>query len=227
MSLLEGITGPAALRRLPADQLPALAQEIRTFLVESISRTGGHLGPNLGVVELTIALHRVFDSPRDAIVFDTGHQSYVHKLLTGRHDFSGLRTPRRHVGLPEPGRVRARRRRELARVVVAVVGRRHRQGPRAAGRDRPAHRGRHRRRRAHRRDGLGGAEQHRHRARPAAGRSSSTTTSAPTRRPSAAWPTTSRPCAPPAATSASSTGARARCSAAARPGGSRSRRCTA
>ncbi len=100
MSLLEGITGPAALRRLPADQLPALAQEIRTFLIESISRTGGHLGPNLGVVELTMALHRVFESPRDAIVFDTGHQSYVHKLLTGRHDFSGLRTRGGMSGYP-------------------------------------------------------------------------------------------------------------------------------
>jgi 1-deoxy-D-xylulose-5-phosphate synthase len=68
-----------------------LAQEIRDFLVTSVSRTGGHLGPNLGVVELSIALHRVFDSPQDTIVFDTGHQSYVHKLITGRHDFGRLR----------------------------------------------------------------------------------------------------------------------------------------
>ena len=88
MALLETITSPAALKALPATQLPALAEEIRTFLVTEVSKTGGHLGPNLGVVELTIALHRVFDSPRDTIVFDTGHQSYVHKLLTGRHDFS-------------------------------------------------------------------------------------------------------------------------------------------
>lgn len=91
MGLLETINGPADLKALKPAQLPGLAQEIRDFLVESVSKTGGHLGPNLGVVELTIALHRVFDSPRDAIVFDTGHQSYVHKLLTGRHDFSKLK----------------------------------------------------------------------------------------------------------------------------------------
>lgn len=91
MALLETITSPAALKALPADQLPTLAEEIRTFLVTEVSKTGGHLGPNLGVVELTIALHRVFDSPKDTLVFDTGHQSYVHKLLTGRHDFSRLK----------------------------------------------------------------------------------------------------------------------------------------
>lgn len=91
MGLLETINGPADLKALTPAQLTRLAQEIRDFLVESVSKTGGHLGPNLGVVELTIALHRVFDSPRDAIVFDTGHQSYVHKLLTGRHDFSKLK----------------------------------------------------------------------------------------------------------------------------------------
>lgn len=84
MSLLERISDPAALRRLTRAQLDELAAEIRAFLVSSVSRTGGHLGPNLGVVELTIALHRVFDSPRDPIIFDTGHQSYVHKILTGR-----------------------------------------------------------------------------------------------------------------------------------------------
>ena len=80
MSVLDTIDGPGDLRRLAPEQLPALAQEIRAFLVESVSRTGGHLGPNLGVVELTIALHRVFDSPRDTVILDTGHQSYVHKL---------------------------------------------------------------------------------------------------------------------------------------------------
>jgi 1-deoxy-D-xylulose-5-phosphate synthase len=89
--VLDSIHGPDDLKALSAEQLPALAEEIRTFLVDSVSKTGGHLGPNLGVVELTIALHRVFDSPRDTIVFDTGHQSYVHKLLTGRHDFSKLK----------------------------------------------------------------------------------------------------------------------------------------
>ncbi|UIJ33660.1 1-deoxy-D-xylulose-5-phosphate synthase [Allobranchiibius sp. GilTou73] len=91
MGLLDGINEPGDVRAIPAEQLDALAAEIRTFLVESVSKTGGHLGPNLGVVELTIALHRVFDSPRDTLVFDTGHQSYVHKLLTGRHDFSALK----------------------------------------------------------------------------------------------------------------------------------------
>jgi 1-deoxy-D-xylulose-5-phosphate synthase len=86
MSLLRGIQGPDDLKALDAERLPDLAGEIRRFLVQCVSRTGGHLGPNLGVVELTIALHRVFDSPRDTLVWDTGHQAYVHKLLTGRHD---------------------------------------------------------------------------------------------------------------------------------------------
>ncbi len=92
VKLLGSINGPKDLKALPAAQMPLLAKEIREFLIGSVSRTGGHLGPNLGVVELTIALHRVFDSPLDAIVFDTGHQSYVHKLLTGRRDqFTNLR----------------------------------------------------------------------------------------------------------------------------------------
>ena len=91
MTLLDSIDGPDDVKALDPSQLDELAQEIRDFLVTSVSRTGGHLGPNLGVVELSIALHRVFDSPRDTIVFDTGHQSYVHKLLTGRHDFERLR----------------------------------------------------------------------------------------------------------------------------------------
>ncbi|MEV7602354.1 1-deoxy-D-xylulose-5-phosphate synthase [Kitasatospora sp. NPDC089797] len=91
MALLTRIRGPRDLDRLTPGQLAALAQEIRTFLVTEVAKTGGHLGPNLGVVELTIAMHRVFDSPRDRILFDTGHQSYVHKLLTGRQDFSRLK----------------------------------------------------------------------------------------------------------------------------------------
>jgi 1-deoxy-D-xylulose-5-phosphate synthase len=82
--LLQGVHGPADLRRVPVDQLPALATEIRDFLVDRVSRSAGHLGPNLGAVELTIALHRVFDSPNDRLLFDTGHQAYVHKILTGR-----------------------------------------------------------------------------------------------------------------------------------------------
>jgi 1-deoxy-D-xylulose-5-phosphate synthase len=89
--LLETIRDPRDLSRLDRAQLRDLASEIRSFLISAVSRTGGHLGPNLGVVELTLAVHRVFDSPRDTVVFDTGHQAYVHKLLTGRQDFSGLR----------------------------------------------------------------------------------------------------------------------------------------
>ncbi|BAJ31278.1 putative 1-deoxy-D-xylulose-5-phosphate synthase [Kitasatospora setae KM-6054] len=91
VALLTRIRGPRDLDRLTPAQLAELAEEIRGFLVEEVSKTGGHLGPNLGVVELTLALHRVFDSPRDRILFDTGHQSYVHKLLTGRQDFSRLK----------------------------------------------------------------------------------------------------------------------------------------
>ena len=92
MSLLEQISGPRDLRGLDDQQLSDLAAEIRAFLVAKVSRTGGHLGPNLGVVELTMAVHRVFDSPHDRIVFDTGHQAYVHKILTGRADrFDSLR----------------------------------------------------------------------------------------------------------------------------------------
>jgi 1-deoxy-D-xylulose-5-phosphate synthase len=92
VSLLESIHGPQDLRRLQPSALPQLSAEIRDFLVEKVSRTGGHLGPNLGAVELTIALHRVFDSPRDRILWDTGHQAYVHKILTGRQDgFDRLR----------------------------------------------------------------------------------------------------------------------------------------
>ncbi|MFZ9248625.1 MAG: 1-deoxy-D-xylulose-5-phosphate synthase [Candidatus Nanopelagicales bacterium] len=92
MGLLNSINSPHDLKKLTSAQLPALAREIREFLISKVSKTGGHLGPNLGVVELTIALHRVFDSPKDAIIWDTGHQSYVHKMFTGRLDkFSDLR----------------------------------------------------------------------------------------------------------------------------------------
>ena len=84
MTYLEHINGPQDLKGLTQEQLAILASEIRDVLVESVTRTSGHLGPNLGVVELTLAMHRVFDSPKDKLIFDTGHQSYVHKLLTGR-----------------------------------------------------------------------------------------------------------------------------------------------
>src|ERR1700719_4831854 len=83
---------PADLRSLSDAELRALAEEIRQFLVATVSKTGGHLGPNLGVVELTLALHRVFESPKDILLWDTGHQAYVHKLLTGRrYGFKNLR----------------------------------------------------------------------------------------------------------------------------------------
>jgi 1-deoxy-D-xylulose-5-phosphate synthase len=92
MTVLRGIRSPRDVRALPADQLPGLAAEIRAELIDKVTRTGGHLGPNLGVVELTIALHRVFDSPQDVLVWDTGHQAYVHKMLTGRlDDFESLK----------------------------------------------------------------------------------------------------------------------------------------
>jgi 1-deoxy-D-xylulose-5-phosphate synthase len=90
--VLDSIHGPRDLRRLDGAQLAVLAEEIRDFLITSVSRTGGHLGPNLGAVELTLALHRVFDSPHDRILWDTGHQAYVHKIVTGRAPgFAGLR----------------------------------------------------------------------------------------------------------------------------------------
>src|SRR5437588_1479678 len=92
MGLLAEINSPTDLKRLDQQQLTQLASEVRAFLVEQIAKTGGHLSPNLGVVELTFALHRVFDSPKDAIVWDTGHQAYVHKMVTGRTgEFSTLR----------------------------------------------------------------------------------------------------------------------------------------
>jgi 1-deoxy-D-xylulose-5-phosphate synthase len=91
VGLLEQVHSPADLRRLSPQETAALAAEIRAFLVANVTRTGGHLGPNLGAVELTLGLHRVFSSPRDVLLWDTGHQAYVHKLVTGRHDFTGLR----------------------------------------------------------------------------------------------------------------------------------------
>jgi 1-deoxy-D-xylulose-5-phosphate synthase len=98
--LLDTIKGPQDVQRLGRDEVAGLAAEIRALLIDAVSRTGGHLGPNLGVVELTIAIHRVFDSPHDTVVFDTGHQAYVHKLLTGRHDFSRLRSAGGLSGYP-------------------------------------------------------------------------------------------------------------------------------
>ncbi|MSZ85975.1 MAG: 1-deoxy-D-xylulose-5-phosphate synthase, partial [Actinobacteria bacterium] len=84
--MINEISSPGDLAKYTPEELISLASQIRKFLIEKVSKTGGHLGPNLGVVELTIALHRTFKSPKDVIVFDTGHQTYVHKILTGRAD---------------------------------------------------------------------------------------------------------------------------------------------
>ena len=86
MAILEKINSPRDLKQLKTEELTVLAAEIRRFLIDSISETGGHLASNLGIVELTLAIHKVFDSPNDSIVWDVGHQSYVHKILTGRKD---------------------------------------------------------------------------------------------------------------------------------------------
>src|ERR1035437_4790358 len=99
--ILPAIKAPEDLRVLSTEQLNVLAVEIREFLIEKVSRSGGHLGPNLGVVELTIAMHRIFDSPKDVILFDTGHQAYVHKILTGRQaGFDNLRKRGGLAGYP-------------------------------------------------------------------------------------------------------------------------------
>lgn len=95
--MLEKIQKPNDIKKIPADQLPALAEEIRKFIIESLSKTGGHLASNLGVVELTIAMHRVFNLPKDKLIWDVGHQSYTHKILTGRKD--GFETLRREGGI--------------------------------------------------------------------------------------------------------------------------------
>ena len=93
-TLLESIHSPADVKSLSTQQMANLAEEIRAFLIQTLSKTGGHLGPNLGVVELTLALHAVFDSPDDKILFDVSHQAYVHKIVTGRLDrFATIRQP--------------------------------------------------------------------------------------------------------------------------------------
>src|ERR1700674_4623835 len=97
MKLLEQINSPADLRRLQPDQLPAVADEIRTYILETMSRVGGHTGASLGAVELAVALHYTFDTPRDRLIWDVGHQSYPHKILTGRRD--RMRTLRQGGGL--------------------------------------------------------------------------------------------------------------------------------
>lgn len=99
---LMSIKDPSFLKELDIWQLDELSEEIRRFLIETLSRTGGHIGPNLGVVELTIALHKCFDSPKDKIIWDVGHQSYVHKILTGRAcQFDTLRQYKGLCGFPK------------------------------------------------------------------------------------------------------------------------------
>ena len=101
--LLERINAPGEIKNLPADEMPALCEEIRQFLIKSVSETGGHLSSNLGVVELTVALHRVLDFPQDKLLFDVGHQCYTHKLLTGRRaGFAQLRRKNGISGFPSP-----------------------------------------------------------------------------------------------------------------------------
>src|SRR5882757_3548707 len=96
-ALLENINSPADVKALSPEQLRTLAQEIRVYLTECVSRTGGHLAPSLGVVELTLALHKVYDIPRDKLIWDVGHQAYVHKIVTGRRE--QLPTIRQYGGL--------------------------------------------------------------------------------------------------------------------------------
>mgnify|MGYP001256632918 CR=1 FL=1 len=101
--LLERINAPGEIKNLPASDMPALCEEIRQFLIKSVSETGGHLSSNLGVVELTVALHRVLDFPQDKLLFDVGHQCYTHKLLTGRREgFAQLRCKNGISGFPSP-----------------------------------------------------------------------------------------------------------------------------
>ncbi|MDZ4099700.1 MAG: 1-deoxy-D-xylulose-5-phosphate synthase N-terminal domain-containing protein, partial [Methylophilaceae bacterium] len=100
-ALLNTINSPQQLRELDRKKLPELAAELRAFLIESVSQTGGHLSSNLGVVELTIALHYIYNTPDDRLVWDVGHQTYPHKILTGRRDaMSSLRKPNGIAGFP-------------------------------------------------------------------------------------------------------------------------------
>ncbi len=120
--VLDRIGSPGDLQALSADELAVLAEEIRDILIQTVSRTGGHLGPNLGAVELTIALHRVFDSPAEPLLWDVGHQAYVHKILTGRAErMSTLRQTGRRLRLPESRGEPARLDREFARVDGSVL----------------------------------------------------------------------------------------------------------
>ncbi len=125
-ALLDQIDGPAALRRLDPEALPQLARELRAFVLTSVAQTGGHLSSNLGTIELTIALHYAFDTPRDRIVWDVGHQTYAHKILTGRRaaDESAA-DGRGAVGLPAQAGERIRHLRHRPLVDVDLGGARH------------------------------------------------------------------------------------------------------
>ena len=102
-NILSNVNLPSDLKKLSNDELRKLANDIRYFLIQNVSKTGGHLASNLGVVELTIAIHYVFDAPKDKIIWDVGHQSYVHKILTGRKDrFDTLRKYKGLCGFPKP-----------------------------------------------------------------------------------------------------------------------------
>ena len=161
MPILPTIQDPADLRGLDELELAQLAVEIRETIVRTVATTGGHLGSSLGVVELTIALHRLLESPRDRIVWDTGHQAYPHKLLTGRLErFGTLRQLDGIGGFPRRSESRARRLRRRPRRDRAVDRRGPRRGARPAPRPR-AHRGRRRRRGAHERAVARGAQRHR------------------------------------------------------------------
>ena len=106
--VLERINGPEDIRKIPKNELPRLAQEIRSFLIESTSVTGGHLASNLGVVELTMAMYLAFQPPKDKIIWDVGHQSYTHKILSGRKNaFAELRRFGGIAGFPKRGRAPA------------------------------------------------------------------------------------------------------------------------
>ena len=103
MSILESISSPEDVKKLDEAQLPELCVQLRRFVVDTTAKTGGHLSPNLGVVELTVAIHRVFDTSKDRLVFDVGHQSYIHKILTGRREeFGSLRSFGGISGFPKP-----------------------------------------------------------------------------------------------------------------------------
>ena len=158
--LLERINEPADLRGLSSSELADLAGEIRDFIVDAVSKSSGHLGSNLGAVELSLALHRVFDSPTDAILWDTGHQAYVHKIVTGRRDrFDELRQAGGLVGISESRGERPRLHREQPRVDGALVRVRDGRGACRRNRQAPPHRRRDRRRCDDRWDRLRGAQQ--------------------------------------------------------------------